>query len=230
MPDNHSFSQNLQAVLQAIDDARLAAGRQGPVHLLAVSKTQSAEAVRALAACGQRDFGENYVQEGLAKMAALADLPLRWHLIGPLQSNKCAEVARHFDWLQTLDRAKLVPLLERARPDDKPPLNVLIQVNIDAEASKSGCTPEAVPDLAARVVGCSRLRLRGLMAIPRPETEPGLRRDSFRRLHDLFAGLRDRLPGIDTLSMGMSDDFPLAIAEGASLVRLGTDLFGRRNP
>lgn len=216
-----------QALLERIDAAARAAGRT-PARLLAVSKTQPAEAIRALAAQGQRAFGENYVQEALAKQRELAELALEWHLIGPLQSNKCREVAQHFDWLQSLDRAKLIAPLARHRPAGREPLNVLIQVNIDDEASKSGCTPGEVAALAARIATESALRLRGLMAIPAPAPDAGTRRAAFVRMRALFDALRVEHPAIDTLSMGMSDDFELAIAEGANLVRIGTALFGPR--
>lgn len=212
-----------------IESACAAAGRPpGSVRLLAVSKTQPASAVRALAATGQQAYGENYVQEGLAKQRELADLALEWHLIGPLQSNKCRDVARHFDWLQSLDRPALVERLARHRPAARGPLQVLLQVNIDGEASKAGCTPEALPSLAESVAAEPALRLRGLMAIPAPAEDAEVRRTAFRRLHALYESLRMAHPGIDTLSMGMSDDFELAIAEGATMVRIGTALFGPR--
>lgn len=204
-----------------------AAGDQS-VRLLAVSKTQPAAAIRALAALGQKVFGENYVQEALAKRRELADLALEWHLIGPLQSNKCREAATHFDCVQSVDRHKLVPLLAKFRPADRAPLNVLVQVNIDDEASKSGCTPADAGALAAAVANEPRLCLRGLMAIPQPDADPARRRDAFRRMRALFEAIRRHHPEIDTLSMGMSDDYPLAIAEGANLVRIGSALFGPR--
>lgn len=199
-------------------------------RLVAVSKTQPAEAVRALAGLGQRAFGENYVQEALAKQGELADLGLEWHLIGPLQSNKCREAARHFDWVQSVDRAKLLPLLDRERAAARPPLNVLLQVNIDGEASKSGCAPGDVMALADQAADLPRLRLRGLMAIPEPHPDEAHRRAAFARMRGLFDALRERHPGVDTLSMGMSDDWPLAVAEGATLVRVGSALFGARPP
>ncbi len=207
-----------------------AAARGRNVTLIAVSKTRAAGEIRALAAAGQRAFGENYVQEALAKQRELSDPALEWHMIGPLQSNKCHEVARHFDWLQSLDRAKLIEPLDRARPDDRPPLNVLIEVNLGGEASKSGCRPDEIAGLAARIAAASRLELRGLMAIPAPHPDPAVRRAAFARLRGLFETLRAAHPGIDTLSMGMSDDFELAIEEGATMVRIGTALFGKRNP
>ena len=206
--------------------ARAAGGRD--VLLVAACKAQPAAAIRTLAEAGQRIFGENYVQEGLARRRELAGLDLEWHMLGPLQSNKCAEVARHFDWLQSLDREKLVPLLDRARPTESPPLNVLIEVNLDGEASKSGCAPRQLPELAARVAAATRLRLRGLMAIPEPVPDPAQRRAAFARLRALFESLRREHPSADTLSMGMSDDFEIAIEEGATMVRVGTALFGPR--
>jgi pyridoxal phosphate enzyme (YggS family) len=196
--------------------------------LLAVSKGQPAAAIRALASAGQRRFGENYVQEAAGKRQSLSDLDLEWHLIGPLQSNKCRAAAEGFDWVQSIDRAKLVPLLARERPAGRPPLNLLVQVNIDDEDSKSGCAPEAVPALAAAIAAEPRLRLRGLMAIPAPHPEPALRRAAFSRMRALFDALRAQWPSVDTLSMGMSEDFELALAEGATLVRVGTALFGPR--
>jgi pyridoxal phosphate enzyme (YggS family) len=221
-------SNATHATISARIDA--AARRAGhTVRLLAVSKTQPASAIRELAQSGQREFGENYVQEALAKQRELADPALQWHLIGPLQSNKCREVATHFDWLQSLDREKLVPLLDRYRPADKPPLNVLIQVNIDDETSKSGCAPGEIEALAQRVAAAPRLLLRGLMAIPQPHPDFELRRAAFRRMRALYDELHRYLPQhVDTLSLGMSDDFELAIEEGATLVRVGTALFGKR--
>ncbi|WP_182532201.1 YggS family pyridoxal phosphate-dependent enzyme [Dokdonella fugitiva] len=215
------------SVTTRVAAARQAAGAPA-VALVAVSKTQPAAAVRALAACGQRAFGENYVQEAVAKQADLADLPLEWHLIGPLQSNKCREAAEHFDWLQSLDRLKLVAPLARHRPPARAPLNVLVQVNVDDEASKSGCRPEEIGTLAAAVAAEPRLRLRGLMAIPAPAPERERRRAAFARMLALFDALRAEHAEIDTLSMGMSDDFELAIAAGATMVRVGTLLFGAR--
>ncbi len=223
-----ALSQAFRDIVQRIANASRSAGRPQPAGLLAVSKTQPVERIRALAACGQRAFGENYVQEALSKQDALTDLPLEWHLIGHLQSNKAREAATRFDWVQTLDRPKLVAALDRHRPPDRPPLNVLIQVNIDDEASKSGCRPEDVLPLAAAIVAAPRLRLRGLMAIPAPHPEAELRRAGFRRMKALYDRLAAHHPQVDTLSMGMSEDFELAIAEGATLVRVGSALFGPR--
>lgn len=221
----------LQAVLQRLHNAARDAGRPTPA-LLAVSKLQPAAAIAALAAAGQHAFGENYVQEAQGKQAELAADPLarelQWHLIGHLQSNKAALAATLFDWVQTVDRAKLIPLLAAARPADRPSLNVLIQVNVDDESSKHGCRPEDAAALADAVAGHPTLRLRGLMAIPAPLPDLERRRDAFRRMKVLFDAIAARHPSMDTLSMGMSDDFELAIAEGATVVRVGTALFGAR--
>jgi pyridoxal phosphate enzyme (YggS family) len=223
----------LHAVVQRLENAALQSHRPVP-SLLAVGKRQPAAAIAALAAAGQRAFGENYVQEAVAKQAELASDPrvagLEWHLIGHLQSNKAAIAAQAFDWVQTLDRAKLVPLLAAARGADRPPLNLLIQVNIDDESSKHGCRPDDAPALADAIAAQPRLALRGLMAIPAPLPDMARRRDAFRRMKSLFDALAARHPSIDTLSMGMSEDFELAIAEGATMVRVGTALFGERPP
>ena len=215
-------------VLHTLQNAARAAGRPDGVRLLAVSKTRPADVIAALADSGQGAFGENYVQEARTKITALANRRLEWHLIGHLQSNKARETAELFDWVQTLDRPKLVAALAAARPSGGPPLNVLIQVNIDDESSKHGCQPDAVPMLADAIAAQSRLALRGLMAIPAPHRDPESRRQAFRRMRQLFDELGVRHPRIDTLSMGMSDDYAIAIEEGATMVRIGTALFGAR--
>jgi pyridoxal phosphate enzyme (YggS family) len=217
-------------VLHSLHNAARAAGRPGGVRLLAVSKTRTAEEVAALAGLGQRAFGENYVQEGSGKVSALAGRGLEWHLIGHLQSNKAREAARDFDWVQTVDQTRLVAALARHRPDGRPPLNVLLQVNIDDEASKHGCAPGDIQALAEAVASEPRLALRGLMAIPAPHADPERRRPAFARMRESFERLRASHPQADTLSMGMSDDFAIAIAEGATMVRIGTALFGARPP
>jgi pyridoxal phosphate enzyme (YggS family) len=219
-------SSALSALLQAMENAARQAGRPVP-RLLAVSKTQAPEAIARLADAGQRAFGENYVQEALPKIAALAGRGLEWHLIGHLQSNKSREAAEHFDWVQSLDRAKLVDALDRHRPAQLEPLNILIQVNAEGEAGKSGCAPEDMMALAQAVAAAPRLRLRGLMAIPEP-ADMAQRREAFALMSRLFAALRERHPQADTLSMGMSGDYALAIAEGATMIRVGTALFGAR--
>lgn len=220
-------AQTLPAILTNLHNAAVAAARPDPV-LLAVSKTQPAEAVQALAAQGQRAFGENYVQEAVAKIEALATLGLEWHLIGHLQSNKAELAARHFDWVQSVDRPKLVTALAAHRPPGQPPLNVLIQVNIDDEESKHGCAPPDIETLAAAIASAPQLRLRGLMAIPAPWPEADRRQAAFTTMAGLFATLAAAHPQVDTLSMGMSSDYPDAIAHGATMVRIGTALFGAR--
>lgn len=207
----------------------VAARAQRPAaRLLAVSKTRPPEAVAALAALGQRAFGENYVQEGAAKARALAGLDLEWHLIGHLQSNKCREAAEHFDWVQSLDRPKLVAALDRARAPAGRPLDVLVQVNVDDEARKSGCHPDDMLPLAHAVASAPNLRLRGLMSIGAPWPDFARRQASFARMRELYERLQAGFPGIDTLSMGMSEDYALAAEAGATLVRVGSLLFGPR--
>jgi pyridoxal phosphate enzyme (YggS family) len=220
-------SDALSELQRAVKNAAQAAGRPVPT-LLAVSKTQPPEAVARLADAGQRAFGENYVQEAVAKIRALAGRGLEWHLIGHLQSNKCREAAAHFDWVQTLDRPKLVAALDAQRPAELERLNILIQVNPDGEAGKSGCAPAQVAELAAAVAAAPRLRLRGLMAIPEPVPELADRRAAFALMARLYAQLQSQHAGVDTLSMGMSGDYALAIAEGATMIRIGTALFGVR--
>jgi pyridoxal phosphate enzyme (YggS family) len=217
-----SIHDNLQAVRQRISEAAKAAGRDAlDVTLLAVSKTQPAGAVTQALAAGQRAFGENYVQEALEKMDAIAGA--EWHLIGPLQSNKTRVVAERFDWVQSIESEKIARRLSEQRPAGRAPLNVLIQVNVSGEASKSGVDPAQVAALCESVSKLPRLRLRGLMAIP----EPGAEAARYRELRALFEQLKGRF-GFDTLSVGMSDDMELAIAEGATLVRVGTAIFGAR--
>lgn len=222
-------NDRLRDVSQRILNAADAAGRPSP-RLLAVSKTQPAEAVAALASAGQRAFGENYVQEAAAKREALAGVHpgLEWHLIGHLQSNKAALAAEVFDWVQSVDRPGVADALARHRPPARGPLDVLVQVNVEGEAGKAGCRPEDLPALAAHIAAQPRLRLRGLMSIPVPHPDPEQRRPAFRRMYRLFEALAGQHAHVDTLSMGMSEDFPIAVAEGATLVRIGTALFGAR--
>lgn len=219
---------NLAAVRARIAAAARAAGRpEGAVRLLAVSKTFDDEAIRAAHAAGQREFGESYVQEALAKRAALHELPLVWHFIGPLQSNKTRAVAETFDWVHGVDREKIAARLSEQRPAALPPLQVCVQVNISSEASKSGCRPEEAADLCAAVAALPRLALRGLMAIPAPAAGGSDPRAAFRALRELYESLQASF-ALDTLSAGMSDDLEAAIAEGSTLVRVGTAIFGGR--
>lgn len=224
-----SIESNLQVVRARIAAAARAAGREPrEVALLAVSKTFSAGEVRAAHAAGQRDFGENYVQEATQKIAALSDLPLFWHFIGPIQSNKTRAIAEHFDWVHSVDRAKIAQRLAESRPAGREPLDICLQVNLSAEKSKSGVTPDALRPLAEAVRTLPRLRLRGLMAIPEPEGDLSLQRCRFAGLRLLLGQLNAVGFGLDTLSMGMSQDLEAAVLEGATIVRVGTAIFGER--
>jgi pyridoxal phosphate enzyme (YggS family) len=229
-PRREEFLCHRLASLRArVAEAEVRAGRSpGSVTIVAVSKTQPPQAVRAAFACGQRVFGENYVQEGVAKVEALADLPLEWHFIGPIQSNKTRAIAEHFAWVHSLDRLKVAERLAAQRPAALGPLQVLLQVNVSGEASKSGVAPAEVPALAQAVAALPGLRLRGLMCIPEPTSDEAVLRARFRTLRRCLEDLRARGLELDVLSMGMSGDFPLAIEEGATHVRLGTAIFGER--
>jgi pyridoxal phosphate enzyme (YggS family) len=220
---------NLQAVNARIAAACAAAGRDpATVGLLAVSKTWPAACMREAFASGQRAFGESYVQEAVTKQAALADLDLEWHFIGPLQSNKTRLVAEYFTWAHSVERLKIAERLSDQRPPHLPPLNVCVQVNVSGEASKSGCTPTEVPELCHAVAALPRLRLRGLMAIPEPTEDPALARRHFAQVRELRDALAAEGLALDTLSMGMSHDLEAAILEGATIVRVGTAIFGER--
>jgi len=218
-----------QAVVRRVAAATTACGRApGSVQLLAVSKTFPAEAVRAVYAAGQRAFGENYVQEAAAKRAALADMTdVSWHLIGPLQSNKTAQ-ASAFDWVESVDRLKIAQRLSSQRPPGLAPLSVCIEVNVSGEASKSGVAPAEAAALASAVAALPNLRVRGIMGIPAPAADAATARGQFRALAQCFAACRDAGLAVDTLSMGMSADLELAIAEGSTQVRVGTAIFGAR--
>ncbi len=230
----------LAAVRERIGSALAGCGRgPGTVTLVAISKSFGPTALAAAAAAGQRRFGENYLQEASAKMEALAPgsalLPsgpgLEWHFTGPIQANKTRPIAERFDWVQSLDRPRIAERLAAQRPAAAAPLNVLLEVNISGEASKSGVAPAALAPLAAQVLALPRLRLRGLMAIPAPGADPAGQRRGFAALRALFERLQAELghpDGFDTLSMGMSGDFEAAIAEGATMVRIGTAIFGQR--
>jgi pyridoxal phosphate enzyme (YggS family) len=200
----------------------------GGVLVLAVSKTKPPEAVREAAEAGQRDFGENHVQDALTKLDALTDLDLVWHFIGPIQSNKTRIVAARFDWVHSIDRAKIARRLNDQRPADLPALNVCIQVNVSGESSKSGVEPDELDALADVVSDLPRLKLRGLMTLPRPLDDLALQRQPFAALREMMQGLDARGFTLDTLSMGMTNDMEAAIAEGATIVRIGTAIFGAR--
>jgi hypothetical protein len=221
---------NVNQVRSRIYRAARAAGRDpAEVTLVAVTKTQNAETIRAAATAGVTDFGENYLQEALAKMDRLADLSLRWHFIGSIQSNKTRAIAERFDWVHAIDRFSIARRLSEQRPYHAPPLDVCIQVELVPEPNKSGVEPGAVPQLAAAIAQLPRVRLRGLMCIPPPQTDVAAERAVFARLRGLLGDLNSGGLDLDTLSMGMSGDFEAAIAEGATLVRIGTALFGARN-
>lgn len=226
------IARHLEAVRQRIANAAQSAGRDPhSVELLAVSKTFPADAVRDAHVAGQRAFGENYVQESIAKIDALADLRanLEWHFIGPLQSNKTRPVAERFDWVHSVDRLKIAQRLSEQRPEPLPPLNVCLQVNVSGEASKSGVAPEEAAEVAHAIAALPRIVLRGLMSIPEPEADLAAQRAPHRRLRELFERLRADGLALDTLSMGMSADLEAAVLEGATIVRIGTAIFGARD-
>ena len=222
-----TIADNIAEVEARIRAAALAVQRDvTSIHLLAVSKTKPAAALREAYAAGVRDFGENYLQEARAKQVELADLPLSWHFIGPIQSNKTREIAEHFSWVHSVDRLKIAQRLSEQRPADLERLNICIQVNVSGEASKSGCTPQDLPALAAAINALPRLKLRGLMAIPEPTENRAEQDAAFATVRDLQQSLN---LGLDTLSMGMSHDLESAIAQGATWVRIGTALSGARD-
>ncbi|MBD1549938.1 YggS family pyridoxal phosphate-dependent enzyme [Pseudomonas typographi] len=222
-----TIADNVSSVSARIRAAALAAGRsEAAIGLLAVSKTKPAAAVREAYAAGVRAVGENYLQEALAKQAELADLPLSWHFIGPIQSNKTKAIAEHFDWVHSVDRLKIAERLAEQRPPGLPALNICLQVNISGESSKAGCSPAELPALATAVAALPNVRLRGLMAIPQPTEDRAAQDAAFAQVQALQQQLD--LP-LDTLSMGMSHDLEAAIAHGATWVRIGTALFGARD-
>jgi PLP dependent protein len=225
-PVSSPIADNLEAVRSRI--AAALHGQSRAVRLVAVSKRQPVAAIAEAHAAGQRDFGENYVQESLAKIAALALPGLAWHFIGSLQGNKAREVARHFDWFHGLDRLSLATALSRHRPPERGPLAVLIQVNISAEATKGGVAPGEAPALAREVAALPGLALRGLMGMASPTADPAAQRREFAVLRREYEQVREAGFALDTLSMGMSQDLEAAIAEGSTLVRIGTAIFGER--
>ncbi|MBW7860653.1 MAG: YggS family pyridoxal phosphate-dependent enzyme [Rhodocyclaceae bacterium] len=224
-----SIQSNLQAVRRRLAAAAAAAGRDpAGIVLLAVSKTWPAASIREAVAAGQHAYGENYVQEAVHKIAELQDCALEWHFIGPLQSNKTRLAALNFDWVHSVDRLRIAERLSEQRPGSRAPLNVCIQVNVSGEQSKSGVAPGEVAELAARVRELPRLRLRGLMAIPEPSRDASVLRARFAVLRAVRDELNASGMGMDTLSMGMSDDLELAIAEGSTMIRVGSAIFGNR--
>ena len=233
-PDTaHLIADNIRQVQTRISevadsDRTIADNNRGIVQLIAVSKTRSAEEVRIAYDCGLRHFGENYLQEALAKVAALQPLGITWHFIGPIQSNKTADIAAHFDWAHSVDRLKIGQRLSAQRPDGLPPLNLCIQVNIDQEASKSGVSLAELPALAAAIAELPKVKLRGLMAIPAAGRPLADTRASFARLRQAMEQLNQQGFNLDTLSMGMSNDLECAVGEGATFIRIGTAIFGPR--
>jgi len=221
--------KRLNLLRQRVKQACISSGRQpGEVSLLAVSKWHPAEKITELNRLGVSSFGENQLQEALRKQRELTDLDLQWHFIGVLQSNKTRAIAENFQWVQSVDRQKILTRLSSQRPESLEPINVCLQVNIDQEPQKSGANPEEILQLAEFAHGLDKIKLRGLMAIPRVTTDPKEQHDSFRRVKVLFDMLKSEGHDIDTLSMGMSADLEMAISEGSTMVRIGTDLFGKR--
>nr|WP_250658855.1 YggS family pyridoxal phosphate-dependent enzyme [Alkalimarinus coralli] len=224
-----SIADNVKNVSQRIQKATKEAARsENSVQLLAVSKTRSAEALKTAIEAGLTQFGENYLQEALTKISALADYPLTWHFIGPIQSNKTRAIAENFDWIHSVDRLKIAQRLSAQRPNDKAPLNICIQVNINDEHSKSGIHLSELASLSKAISDLPNIKLRGLMTIPASSQDEPALRDSFKAMAHAFETLKQQHADIDTLSMGMSGDIEAAIAEGSTMVRVGTALFGSR--
>jgi hypothetical protein len=224
-----AIHERILLVRQRIREAEARYGREaGSVSLLAVSKTRPASDILAAVQSGQQGFGESYLQEAVEKLETLRGVPLEWHFIGPIQSNKTRPIAERFHWVHSVERLKIAHRLSEQRPAELPALNICLQVNIDGEVSKSGCLVEELPGLVAGVAGLPNLRLRGLMAIPRRREGLEAQREPFRRLRRTLEALRSQGHELDTLSMGMSGDLEAAIAEGATMVRIGTDIFGER--
>lgn len=230
MSEHQKIRANLLRVQSAIAQAETRANRpHGSVRLLAVSKTKSPSLIRMALTSGQHDFGENYLQEALAKIKELKGEKIHWHFIGAIQSNKARDIANHFDWLHSIEKISTARRIDRMRPALMPPLNVCLQINIDKEPSKSGCSIEQIYALADEVAQLPHLKLRGLMAIPKPTSDVQQQYKIFSKLHVLFEQLKSRYQNFDTLSAGMSGDFEQAIRAGATLIRIGTAIFGARN-
>ncbi len=223
-----TISNRLQDILATIQSAQANSPYRQQVKLLAVSKAQPSSAIREAYAAGQVLFGENYLQEALDKQTELADLPIEWHFIGPIQSNKTQPIAHHFDWVHSVDRLKVAQRLNDARPDSSPPLQVCIQVNVSHEESKSGVTVNELEALAQAISTLPKLKLRGLMAIPAPTHDVNVQQAQFKQVRQCYDALVAKGLELDTLSIGMSDDYPVAIAQGATIVRIGSALFGAR--
>lgn len=222
------IAYRLQEIIAAIQRAQTASPYQQQVQLVAVSKAQPADAIRAAYAAGQKIFGENYLQEALDKQAQLTDLDIEWHFIGPIQSNKTQPISQHFSWVHSVDRLKIAQRLNDARPDNLPPLQICLQLNVSNEASKSGVAPDDVMALASQIQQLPKLKLRGLMAIPAPSQNEAQQTSQFKQVRQCYDALVAEGFQLDTLSIGMSDDFQAAIAQGATFVRIGSALFGAR--
>ena len=223
----NTLKQNFNHILTQINQAEITCQREtGSVQLLAVSKNKPASDIAQAYQFGQRHFGENYLQEALSKQQQLAAFNISWHFIGPIQSNKTRPIATHFDWVHSVDRLKIAQRLSEQRPAHLPPLNICLQVNISDEDTKSGAMLTQLPELIAQVMQLPNLRLRGVMAIPAPQTDYELQRQPYRKIHQTVMALN--LPELDTFSFGMTGDLEAAIAEGATIVRIGTALFGSR--
>lgn len=226
----HNIEKNLQQIKHQIADAAIAGGRSpDAITLLAVSKTKPVQDILAAYEAGQKDFGENYLQEAESKISALSDKAIHWHFIGPIQSNKTRKITELFDWVHSVDRLKIAERLSQQRPPSLPPLNILLQVNIDNEASKAGISPDEVLPLAQQIAQLPGVRLRGLMAIPAASADYQQQCVPFSQMRVLLEQLQQHCATCDTLSMGMSDDMQAAIAQGSTLVRIGTAIFGKRN-
>jgi len=222
------ISNRLQDILATIQSAQASSQYRQQVKLLAVSKAQPASVIREAYSAGQTLFGENYLQEALDKQAELTDLNIEWHFIGPIQSNKTQPISQHFAWVHSVDRLKIAQRLNDSRPHELPPLQVCIQVNVSNEDSKSGVLPEDVATLAAAIQAMPKLKLRGLMAIPAPTSDLNLQLAQFKMVRQCYDALLEQGYALDTLSIGMSDDYPVAISQGATIVRVGSALFGAR--
>ncbi|MEN0044813.1 MAG: YggS family pyridoxal phosphate-dependent enzyme [Pseudomonadota bacterium] len=223
-------TENLNQVRKRLQNAARVAGREpSDIKLLAVSKRHSVASIEAVAEAGQQDFGENFVAEGLGKIEALAARKLCWHFIGAIQSNKTRDIAAHYDWVHTVDRLKIARRLSEQRPEDRPPLELCLQVNVDDEPQKAGVRPAEVAELAEQVARLPGLRLRGLMCLPRVRSDPEAQREPFAALRRLLEALQAQHAALDTLSMGMTGDLEAAVLEGATIVRVGTAIFGPRD-